>query len=87
MVVLPARFVSCPNCGRLIAVDALNLTGHCTTDCGTTAEPRPAPDPERFVGIGVSQELLDKIAEGHVCPSVESGNPEDCGFGGVGCHG
>lgn len=33
MVVLPARFIRCRRCDRLITVDANNLAGRCTAEC------------------------------------------------------
>jgi len=29
--------------------------------------------------------LMDKLKTAHACPSVDSGNPADCAFGGEGC--
>lgn len=50
MVTGRARFARCPDCGRLIVVDVLNPSGHCTPECGAMAVPRrpldsDSPDP------------------------------------------
>lgn len=70
MVVLPFRFEHCPRCGRLITVDAINILGLCTKECGGSIT-SPAP----------RTPYLDRMSAAHYCP-----DPDQCAFGHVGCR-
>lgn len=82
-----AHFVNCTRCGRLITLDSLNPGGRCTAECGGSGRhPRPA------LVAGCRQILeqhgpaLTALGKAHRCPWLETGNPEDCAFGGEGCR-
>ena len=78
MVVLPAGFARCRNCERLLVVDNLNIAGRCVPECGRYSHGGTTTAVPAWMGA---------LSVAHFCPSVASGNPEDCAFGNVGCRG
>lgn len=83
-----AHFVNCTRCGRLITLDSLNPGGRCTAECGGSGpDLRPPPDESTRRILEQHGPALVALSKAHGCPSVESGNPEDCAFGGEGCRG
>lgn len=77
-MILPARFDNCLRCGRLITVGGINPAGVCTADCGGSVDSAEPPEPLPAWAAAMST--------AHYCPSVETGDPADCGFGNVGCR-